>query len=233
MGNLQSVDLLVTQPTEFFKQLDAAPRFWFPLLLSIGITLILLFWYYSGLDIAWFVDMTFSSNPKAAQIPEEQRAKALAFMTRNFLLFTSLFAAVVGIAARQLLQALYLLVAGKVTHVKRGYGHWLALSCWSSLPLTVGGITGVVMLLLQDGRQMLPEALDPLSLNSLLFNLHMGQPGYSLVTSLTLLHLPSWALAVIGVRTWSGRSTLASAVVVLLPVVLIYGVWAWFAWGTP
>ena len=233
MGNLQAINLLVTQPTQFFRQLDAAPRFWFALLAAIAATLLVLLWYYSGLDIAWFVDQTFAANPKTAQIPEEQRAKALAFMTRIFLLFTSLFGAVVGLAAQRLLEALYLLVAGKVTGVKRSYRHWLALSCWSSLPAAVGALTGVVVLLLQDGRQLAPELLQPLSFNSLFFNLHMGQPGYSLTTSLTLLHLANWALAVIGVRTWSGRSTVFSAVFVLLPAVLVYGIWAAVVWGRP
>ena len=233
MGNLQWINLLVTKPGQFFQQLDAAPRFWFALLLSMALSLGVMFWYYSGLDIAWFVDYTFSANPKTAQIPEEQRAKALAFMTRNFLLFTSLFGAIVAIAAQRLLEALYLLVAGKLTGVKRSYRHWLALSCWSSLPVAFSALTGAVMLLLQDSRQMAPDVLSPLSLNSLFFNLHLGQPGYSLVTSLSLLHLPSWALSIIGVRTWSGRSTLFSTVLVMLPLVVVYGIWAWLAWGTP
>ena len=232
MSNLPWINLLVTKPGQFFQELDAAPRFWFALLLSMALSLVVMFWYYSGLNIAWFVDYTFSANPKTAQIPEEQRAKALAFMTRNFLLFTSLFAAIVAIAAQRLLEALYLLVAGKVTGVKRSYRHWLALSCWSSLPVAFAALTGAVMLLLQDSRQMAPDVLSPLSLNSLFFNLHLGQPGYSLVTSLSLLHLPSWALAIIGVRTWSGRSMLFSTVLVLLPVVLVYGIWAGLAWGT-
>ena len=58
---------------------------------------------------------------------------------------------------------------------------------------------------------------------------HMGDPGYSLFVSLSILMPLSWLLAAIGVRQWSKRSWLFSWIFVLVPSILIYGCWAWFA----
>lgn len=231
MSVAQRVNLLVTQPHLFFKDLDAGPTFWFPGLVLVAAALASLVGYYAVVDMGWFVDQVLYSNPQTAQLTDAQREQAGRYMTRNMLLYSSLLGAVLGVAIQQLLQALYLLVAGQVTRVKRSYRHWLALSCWSSLPLVLGGLAGLVMLPLQSGGQFLPDTLQPLSLNSLFFNHPMSHRAYGLLSSLTLLHPVCWALAVIGIRTWSGRSLQFSLVLVLLPVVLVYGIWAWRVMG--
>ena len=57
----------------------------------------------------------------------------------------------------------------------------------------------------------------------------MGSPGHALFESLTIPAVLSWILMIIGVRTWSQRSWAFSAIFILLPVVVIYGIWAFFA----
>jgi hypothetical protein len=56
----------------------------------------------------------------------------------------------------------------------------------------------------------------------------MGDSGYQLLVSLSVLQPLAWALSAIGVQQWSKRSWGFCAVFVLLPAALIYGVWAWF-----
>lgn len=232
MSNLQHINLLVTQPRRFFAQLDATPTFWFPLLLAVAVTAAGLAAYYSRVDIAWFADQLMSSNAQMAKLNDAQREQAARYMTSNILLYSSLFGGIVGVVAQSMLQALYLLVAGKVTRVTRSYRHWLALACWASLPVVVAGVAGLVLLALQSGAQFPPDVMQPLSLNSLFFNRPLGHGAYSLLSALTLLHPVAWALAVVGLRQWSGRSLAYSVVVVLLPVVLFYGIWAWRVLGT-
>ena len=72
--------------------------------------------------------------------------------------------------------------------------------------------------------------LQVLSLNNLLFHRAPGEPGYSLLITINLLQLVGLYLSALGVRIWSGRSWLFSAVFAWLPWVLICGFWAWFAW---
>lgn len=231
MSVFSRVNQLVTQPDRFFQELDARPTFWFPLLLAAALTVIGLATYYWRVDITWFADFVLSSTPQAAGFTEAQREQAARYMTRNVLLYTSVFGGVLAVVMQHLVQALYLLVAGKVTRVTRSYRHWLALSCWTGLPVLVSGLAGLVMLALQSGGQFAPDVLQPLSLNSLFFNRQMGDGAFNLLSSLTLLHPVGWALAVLGVRCWSARSLAFSLVLVLLPVVLVYGIWAWRVMG--
>lgn len=231
MSVLERINLLATQPGRFFQDLDARPTFWFPLLLSMAVTAVGLVAYYTRVDIAWFADQVLSSNAQMAQLTDVQREQAARYMTRNVLLYSSLLGGLVAVVGQSLLQALYLLVASKVTRVTRSYRHWLALTCWVGLPLVLSGVAGLVLLALQPGSQFPPDVMQPLSLNSLFFNRPMGHGAYSLLSALTLLHPVAWALAVVGLRQWSGRPLAYSAGVVLLPVVLVYGIWAWRVLG--
>jgi hypothetical protein len=69
----------------------------------------------------------------------------------------------------------------------------------------------------------------PLSLNELFFHKGMAEPGFNLLTALTLVHPVIWGLTVVGVQAWSGRSWLFGSVFSLLPPLLVYGSWAAFA----
>jgi hypothetical protein len=89
-----------------------------------------------------------------------------------------------------------------------------------------------VVLLTATTTQIDQGELQMLSLNNLFFHRAAGEPGYTFLISVNLLQLVGMFLATLGVRTWSGRSWLFSAVFTFLPVVLIYGTWAYFALRT-
>jgi hypothetical protein len=83
--------------------------------------------------------------------------------------------------------------------------------------------------MLSENSQISPSALQPLSLNELLFHVPMSGKGYTLLESLNIPSFLSWGLLIIGVRTWSQRSWVFSTVLVLLPCVALYGIWAFLA----
>ena len=88
---------------------------------------------------------------------------------------------------------------------------------------------GVIKILMAGNGQLTQQALNPLSLNELLFHLPMSSPWSGLANA---IHIPSiWAavVAIIGYKLWTAKSTVTSAIVVLLPLVVIYGGWAAFA----
>jgi hypothetical protein len=66
-------------------------------------------------------------------------------------------------------------------------------------------------------------------LNSLLFHRAVGEPGFTLLSSMNLTQLATLYLAIIGVKIWSSRSWLFAVLFVAVPWVLIYGIWAWFS----
>jgi hypothetical protein len=217
---------LATAPSSAFGELRARPRFWFPLLLVIICTAAMAWWYYSVVDIDWLKDLMFDNNP--GLLPE-QRAAAMGMVTRTTLLWGALVGTVIAVPVFFLLQALFLLLAAKITHVSLGFKHWFALACWAALPALLGMVVAAIFLVLSDTAQMAPGILQPLSLNELFAHRPTGSPGQAFLEGVGIPGFLSWALLIIGVRTWSQRSWSFSAIFVLVPIVVIYGLWAFFS----
>lgn len=225
MKNTELAWAILTSPSSAFVELQQRPRFWFPLLTTVLGVVALIAWYYSIVDLRWLMEQILSAGG-AAQMPEEQRAQALAATSRGFMLGSSVVGGAVAIVAIKLLEAGYYSLAGKITNVERSFRHWLALAAWTGWPALLGVLASAAVLLAADTNQLDTGELAVLSWNELFFHTPMGGKGNSLLTSLTLLHPWMWALSVLGVRLWTGRSWVFSAIFALLPVVVCYGIWA-------
>jgi hypothetical protein len=226
MNNIQLTVALATAPSTAFNDQRERPRYWFPLLVVVFVSTAMVVWYYSYVDIDWLKDAIFANNPKFLQMPEADRAKALAMMGRGPMLWGSAVGAMIAIPVFFLLNALYCLLAAKVTKLPQGFKHWFSLTCWTALPVVLGSIVGAIMLLMSSNPQVAPGILQPLSVNELITHLPIGSPGQGMLDSLGIPGFLSWALMVIGVHTWSQRSWLFSVIFVFIPVVLLYGIWA-------
>lgn len=229
MNNMELTTAIITSPGSAFASLKEKPKFWFPLLAVLLSTVAVFVWYYAVVDIDWLVDRMMSANPNAAQMTEEQRAQGAAMMRPAFLMISSIISVFVFVAAARLLEALYFLIAGNITNVRFSYKHWFALSCWSVLPQVITALSMAAYLMVSGSTQIAQEELSVLSLNELFFHVPFGGKGYLLLSSITLIQPWCWWLTALGVRVWSGRSWLFSTIFGLLPVFLIYGVWALFA----
>jgi hypothetical protein len=229
MNNVDLLKLLATQPRKAFEALGERPRFWFPLLLAVVVTVVTTYGYYRVADLAWVIDETLRSNPRTASMSDADRARAAQAMTPAVLMWSSVIGVIVLVPLLRALESTYYLLAGKVTNVQRSFGHWFALANWSALPTLLVAIPAAIVLATTVNGQIDSSAIQPLSLNELFLHRRMGEPGYQLFVSLSILQPLGWLLAAIGVHEWSKRSWLFSAIFVLLPSVLIYGCWAWFA----
>jgi uncharacterized membrane protein YhdT len=229
MNNLALSVALATAPSSAFGKLREGPRFWFPLLILVASTCAIVYWYYSVVDIEWFKDAIYGNNPDIQKLSEAQRAQAMAMINRNTLLVSAVVGSIFILPIMLLLQALYLLLAAKVTKLPQGFKHWFAFSCWSSLPLFLTIVVSAIFLIMSDTPQVSPSVLQPLSINELVLHRPAGSPGYGLLESLSIPAVLSWILMIIGVRVWSERSWTFSAIFILLPVVVLYGIWAAFA----
>lgn len=229
MNNLALAGSLATAPSSAFAELRERPRFWFPLLLITLCAAGMMFWYYSVVDVEWLKDLMFTNNPKVQALPEAQRAQSMAMVGRNTLLWGSTIGVLFAIPIWFALQSLYLLLAGKVTRLPFGFKHWFSFSCWTLLPALLNTVVAAIFLLISDTHQMSPGVLQPLSLNELLFHRPFGSPGQTFFEALTIPGFLSWILMIVGVRAWSQRSWMFSAIFILLPIVLLYGIWGFFA----
>lgn len=229
MGNMQFLALMASQPGKAFDALGERPKYWFPLLLAVAASVLTTWWFYQVVDIQWLLEESLRSNPRMAALDDAQRARAVQAMSGGVMKFMSVASVLVMVVLIRLLEASWYLLAAKVTHVQRGFRQWFALACWTSLPTLLTTIPAVFVLATTTNGQIENGALNPLSLNELLLHRHMGEPGYSLLVSIGPLQLLAWWLSWVGVRHWSGRSGLFSAVFVLLPPLVIYGVWSLLA----
>lgn len=229
MNDLAVASALATSPASAFTELRERPRFWFPLIVVVAATALIVTWYYSVVDIEWLKDALYSNNPDFMKMPESQRAQAMSFVGRKTMLISGVIGTCMGLPFFYLLNSLYLLLAAKVTKVPYGLKHWFTLTSWAALPALISALVAAIFLLIRDTDQIGPGILQPLGLNELLFHRPLGDKGQAFLDALNLPGMLSWLLAIIGVRTWTGRSWLFSSVFVLLPAVLLFGIWGFFA----
>jgi len=220
MTNVQLAGSLLRSPRRFFAQLQDHPRyalpFWLALLTTVGLTA----WYYGAVDIEWLKDLQMSSDPRTANLSEAQREAAGRFLTRGVLLSFALGAIVLITVLTRLLEALYFRAVGPAVGLRRTFRQWFAFSSWTALPHVVGVVPAVLVLLLADTAHLSPGAMQPLSFNELFFHRPLGAPGYNFLSIASVMHLVTLALAVFGVKCWSGRSWLFSALFVLAPAII-------------
>ena len=213
---------VILDPTPTFARLKDKTRAWLPLLILIVLTAGIMVWWISTLDFPWLIEHTVASQPKATP---EMRAAMEKFMTPTSMLWTSVIGAVVGTLMITAVSALYYLVAGKIMGVPIGFGKWFGFSVWTSVPRLLTVPLSALQIMTSNGR-LAPEDLNMASLNYLIFHLPVTHPWASLVGSMDLTMFWSIALAVLGLKAWTGRSTGTCVIVAVLPYLIIYGLWA-------
>ena len=147
-------------------------------------------------------------------------------MSRNFMMGTSLIGAVLGAPISYAIYALYLIIVSKITRVEIGFSKWFAFSAWSSVPQFLVFPLGFIQILLSSNGQMLPSALNPVSLNQLFFHLEPAMRWATLLDSISILTLWTFVVNVIAFQQWTQKSRLVSIVVIALPSLLFYGAMA-------
>jgi hypothetical protein len=213
---------VMMDPTPTFARLKGKSSAWLPLLILIVLSLGIMYWWISTLDFAWFVDHMVAAQPKATP---EMRAAMEKFMTPTSMLWSSGLGAVFGTLVALALSALYYLVASKVIDAPIGFGKWFGFAVWTSVPRLLTIPLSALQIATSHGR-LAPEDLNMASLNYLIFHLPVTHPWASLVGSIDLTMFWCIVLAVLGLKTWTGRSTATCVTVALLPYAIIYGLWA-------
>jgi hypothetical protein len=213
---------VILAPSPTFARLKDKPRPFIPLLVLILLTLAVSCWYVSSLDFAWFRE-----HMLAAQGPmkPEARAAMAQFLTPKTMMWSSGAGAVLGTPLICAIVALYYLLAGKVMGTGIGYGKWFGFAVWTSIPRLLALPLSALQIVTSGGR-LAPEDMNMVSLNYLLLHVPMSSPWFGFATNLDLSSVWSIALAVLGLKAWTGRSTAACVTVAVLPYAVVYGIWA-------
>jgi hypothetical protein len=218
--------LLFSSPTQAFTALKEKPAFGLPMFLTLAFVTAMTAAYYAKVDIAWLNDQVLAGVRNLTPEQQEMMAKR---MTRGMMLWSSAISAPIVLSIVMLLGAAFCVIVGNITNVRYSFSHWFAFSWWASSPQIIGSVASLLILLLSTSTQIGTSAMQPLSLNELVFHRTMSQPGYTLLSSLGLVQVVSLWLTYVGIKTWSGRSTTYCLVFTLAPYVVIYGIWALFA----
>lgn len=224
MTPLQILAALFTSPRRAFAEIEKNPRFVLPMILLLVANVGIIVWFYSTIDINAFITQTLSARGLNAA----QRAQAATFMSRNILMGSAVVGGILGLFVIQLIEAFYLFFIYEFLDVRKSFKQWFALTWWCSLPTLITVVAAIVMILFSHSSNSL-SVLSPFSLNSLFYHFDAADSGYTLLNSITLVQLLTLWLTIVGTHTWSQRSWALNCVVVLLPRVLIYGVWGWWS----
>jgi hypothetical protein len=225
MTNSQMIVNLVIDPKSLFVSMSDSPRFWFPLLLLVGVTLAGVLYYYSAVDYAWLSENMMKSQNTTGTV-SAQSTDVPVGISKDVMLWISITVIAIGIPLMRLAESTYYYLAGKMVGSIISFIHWLSLICWSSLPIALVVIVSAVMLLLHPSGQITQESLNVLSLNELFFNVPQQSGWYSLLCTLTVMHPWVWFLTAVGIREWTARSMVYSIVFSLAPWAVFYGGWA-------
>ncbi len=177
-------------------------------------------WYFGVVDVPWLIDQSLRNNPLTRGMPEARIQEMIDRSTRGALIGQTVVSTIIFLIILRLLEALYYTLAGKVMGVDHFHKQWFTLSCWTGLPsaLAIPYQPPPLMLAGVTEPRIPQTALQPLSVNELLLHLTPDQSGYSLWSNLGLLTVAGFALAVVGVKHWSGRSWLFSTLFATLPL---------------
>jgi hypothetical protein len=210
------------EPAKAFQSLKENPRGWLPVVLVTLLTALTLFWYYSTVDSAFLIEHTLAAVPDAKPEAREAMQKMLNPSTTRAM---AVGGSLIGLPVFYALCALYFLLASKFTSSNISYGKWFSFVGWTNVPNLLL-LPLMALQIVTGGGRVAPEDLNMTSFNYLLFHLQPDNRWFALMSNLSLITIWTTVLTVIGLRAWTGRSVASCVTIALLPLIVIYGIWA-------
>ena len=214
---------IFTAPSEAFAALKERPRVLLPVVvLLLGFSAVS-FYFLSHVDMGFFLDNQLRSGN--ANITDAQREQAVAAAAK----IPPLVYGVLGAASSSVFVFLLVfLVAAYFTVVSFATGdgvklkQWFALLCWCALPQVLGIIAQLVNMIVNDPRFMLQDQINPLAFGNLLSIDRTGAPIVQrILLGVDITAIWTLVLQVLGYQSFTKKSFVKSAVVVLAPLALV------------
>jgi membrane protein, antimicrobial resistance system len=214
---------IITAPSTAFARIKEKPTIWFPLLLILLMTASVQLGYFLINDPGFvrdnLVEQATATNPDMPQEQKDAIAANYEKININTIAISATVAVFVLIPIILALNALYLSFMAKFSFTQLGWKHWFSLVCWTGVPALFAALASWVVLLTDSNGQIEQAALQPLSVTNL-FGIETSNPT---LQQFNLMQVWSMALLVLGYHQWTGKNLLTSALITLLPYVVIYG----------
>jgi hypothetical protein len=212
---------MFVEPAQGFRTAFAKPTV--SVLMPLGIvvigTTILNAYYYYHVDITWL------GNLLTENLSPAQRKVVSGLFSPSHLLLVSFISVLIVPACVDAVRAFVFSVVLKLMAKPTDYSSLFKICAWAAMPLTLVLPAGILNMYL-SGDHVAPSDLNPVSLNHLLFNLSPTDPWAQFFTTLTLVGFWEIGLHAVGLRTRTGISTRAAILLAIVPVVVVYAVWA-------
>jgi hypothetical protein len=215
------------QPSTVFAAERERPTFLVPLAVLVVLTVTFTLAYYLRVDPEWYTGYAIDQMGREMTATEEAQMRGAMPGARAMGMIGAVGGAV-AIAVMLALTALYVWIAAKVTGRTLGFRHGMSLASWSSMPLALGLLVGLVGALTMSPQTPV-ESLMLTNVDPLLVDLPNDHRWNRIAQSFNLLTFWTLFLFALGWKLWTRSSWLQAAVVALLPTLVVFGVMAAFA----
>ncbi|MEN0038180.1 MAG: YIP1 family protein [Cellvibrio sp.] len=230
MGQTSALNTLInilTSPSVAFRDLKTKPGFLFPLLALLAANIVLMLCFFSTVDFAWMIDQMVNNQASDSTAAERADMKnAMSGLTPMVMGASSMVGILFGVLVIFSLIAVYLLLVNKLLDSEQlGFKSWFSFTCWCAMPTLFTALASLVNVLVADNGQLTLEALNPVSINNLFLHLEHDNPLFGPISSWDPFTIWNQILMVLGFSYWMEKPIAKSAVIVLAPSVIIYGIW--------
>ena len=220
---------IVAAPRLAFQHLHKAPSVLLPMLLLVAAVGVVNFAYFELSDSELLIeDLLDQAGGNLSDAERDEARQNYQGMSGSTLKWVSVLGGILGTVFIFVVQAGYYYLVSMFNGTKIGYKPWLSFVAWSSVPLLFSLVASMATLLLATGHTSLTN-LNPFTLVNLVGIDSKSTQLPNTLKSFDLTRLWSIALMLIGYRIWTDKSWLHCSLVVLLPMVVVYG--AMFAFG--
>ncbi len=200
---------------------------WWPLVLMVAASIAMSVVFFSHADTAAMFAQQMAAQH--TQMTPQQMQAVAKFQSPVVLMAGGVFGSLVGIPVVYLIFALYYFLIAKLAGWnEQGFGSWFSFAVWSAFPGILAPVISIVVFLLRGQSATRFQDVDILSFNALLFHLPPGDKWVSLAAAFSPFTIWVLALAIFGLARWTRRGAGYATLVVLAPLVIIYGLWAAF-----
>lgn len=215
---------IFASPGEVFASLKERPRFLVAWLLIALASALAQYFYFSGVDIAWFFEERMLANENTTQVTVDETVQFMtAFPQAGLAIAFAVFAAIVSLIVF-LIQALYFKIASLITRDGLRYHHMVALVSWASMPVLLTSIASIVKILTSDVSLMPQTDVNPLTFWGLLGLEPLGAGALDgIVMSADPMAIWSLVLLILGYKIMSGKDWGTALIVAIIPTAVIYG----------
>ena len=214
---------MIAAPRSAYLRLKDAPSVVFPLLLLLAMVSLTTFAYFQLADPDLLIDdLLEQAGDDMSEAERLEAAQGMQSMPIGALKWLSTLSGSLGMLFVFVLHAGYYYLSSMFNGTKIGYKPWLSFVAWSNIPTLFSSIASLATLLLATGHVPLLD-LNPFTLSNLLGIDSDSNAIRNALNSFDLTRLWSIGLMLLGYRVWTGKSWLHCSLVVLLPMVAVFG----------